>query len=349
MIFDIQSVARSFGEKEKAQLEMATKEAELRTGGTAGKACRVCPEALAVPTNQPLDSFDARTYPASYVEWWFGDGAPGLERERPMLFEQVARRLINLEEMQYSLASDTEPYEASPQSRFATPEIIAVLGDVVRRLRLLRGTRAAVGRKGFSADLRALADASSDDFLEAMNIAGPKESICSAAARPEMPAKVKTALRTLLLSTSDVVGTEGRKAQLRYNGHGNNIFFGAPSFFATPNFADTYNPLVKLLHDGPGPTSHLDAGGAPQAAGSRRDFITAAEPPMPSLRRMHEIVAQDPRAQAKFFLLMSELHYRYIVGIDRLHIGRLTLARPPPAGARLRRCVLAALHCARHY
>eukprot|EP00972_Heterocapsa_arctica_P102294 15072284-Heterocapsa_arctica.AAC.1 len=25
---------------------------------------------------------------------------------------------------------------------------------------------------------------------------------------------------------------------------------------------------------------------------------------------------------------MSELHYRYIIGVERLHIGRLTLARP---------------------
>ena len=50
---------------------------------------------------------------------------------------------------------------------------------------------------------------------------------------------------------------------------------------------------------------------------------------MPSLRSMHETVAADPRAQAKFFLLMSELHYRYIIGIERLHIGRATLAKPP--------------------
>ena len=49
---------------------------------------------------------------------------------------------------------------------------------------------------------------------------------------------------------------------------------------------------------------------------------------MPSLERMHQIGAKDPRAQAKFFLLMTELHYRYIVGVERLHIGRLTLARP---------------------
>ena len=49
---------------------------------------------------------------------------------------------------------------------------------------------------------------------------------------------------------------------------------------------------------------------------------------MPPQRQMHEIVASDPRAQAKFFLLMSELHYRYIIGVDRLHIGRTTMAKP---------------------
>ena len=56
--------------------------------------------------------------------------------------------------------------------------------------------------------------------------------------------------------------------------------------------------------------------------------ITRAEPKMPSLERMHQIGAKDPRAQAKFFLLMTELHYRYIIGLERLHVGRLTLARP---------------------
>ena len=49
---------------------------------------------------------------------------------------------------------------------------------------------------------------------------------------------------------------------------------------------------------------------------------------MPTLQRMHEIGAEDPRAQAKFFLLKTELHYRYIIGIERLFIGRATLACP---------------------
>ena len=86
---------------------------------------------------------------------------PNLDRQRPMLFEEVARRLLNIEELEYALSTDAQPYEAACQSRFDTPEIIAVLGDVVRRLRLLKGTRAAVGRKGFSADLKVLSSATS--------------------------------------------------------------------------------------------------------------------------------------------------------------------------------------------
>ena len=168
--------------------------------------------------------------------------------------------------------------------------------------------------------------------MEALNIAKPADCIGSAISRPGMPANFKTALRTLLLSTSDVPGTEGRKTALRFNGHGNNLKFGAASFFVTPNFADTYSPLVLQLHEGPGKRSHLDlrggavarAYGASQPVG--RDLQSPA-PTMPSLERMHQIVAADPRAQAKFFLLMTELHYRYIIGLERLHVGRTALAR----------------------
>ncbi|MDA8609367.1 hypothetical protein N9L19_00470 [bacterium] len=229
------------------------------------------------------------------------------------------------------MPSDVVPYEAPRQSRFNTPEFISVLGGVIRRLRLLKRTRAAIGRKCFNADLKVLATASSEDFMEAMNIANPSESISAACARPDMPAKVKTALRTLLLSTSDVPSSERRKTQLRYNGHGHHLLFGASSFFVTPNFADTYNPLVLQHHEGPGRNNHLSIGGASQPAGGASqpaEEITRVAPRMPSLERMHQIVAADPRAQATFGILMLELHYRYIHGAERLQIGRSIFARP---------------------
>ena len=81
MVLDVQSAARAFDEQSQVVLEQAQAGADT---------CRmVGPQALSVPTQSPLSSFDSRSWPACYVEFWFGDGAPNLERERPMLFEQV--------------------------------------------------------------------------------------------------------------------------------------------------------------------------------------------------------------------------------------------------------------------
>ena len=81
IVLDLQSAARSFDERAQVVLEAAQAGADT---------CRVvAPQSLSVPTQRPLSSFDSRSWPACYTEFWFGDGAPNLERERPMLFEQV--------------------------------------------------------------------------------------------------------------------------------------------------------------------------------------------------------------------------------------------------------------------
>ena len=82
LVLDVKTIAHALDDKARADLETAV------AGAETSKA--VCVDSLAVPVNRPLDSFDARTWPASYVEWWFGDGAPNLQRDRPMLFEEVA-------------------------------------------------------------------------------------------------------------------------------------------------------------------------------------------------------------------------------------------------------------------
>ena len=46
------------------------------------------------------------------------------------------------------------------------------------------------------------------------------------------------------------------------------------------------------------------------------------------LERIHQIVETDPRAQATFFLLMTELHYRLIQDLERLHVGRVASISP---------------------
>ena len=43
---------------------------------------------------------------------------------------------------------------------------------------------------------------------------------------------------------------------------------------------------------------------------------------------MRQSGATQLRAQAKLFLLMTELRYRFLQGAERLHIGRTRLASP---------------------
>merc|ERR1711940_102982 len=109
-----------------------------------------------------------------------------------MLFEEVAAMLLEREELQYSLESDEAPYTARAPSRFVAPEIVAVLGDVRRRLALLRGTRAATQRRGYNKDLQSICSATPEDYEAALGLAGPRDSILSALGHKDMPAAVKT-------------------------------------------------------------------------------------------------------------------------------------------------------------
>ena len=76
LVVDVQEVCANLNDHAKAELEQAC-------AGT-DKTRAVNPQALAFPRQEPLSSFDARTWTAAFVQFWFGDGAPNLERDRPM-------------------------------------------------------------------------------------------------------------------------------------------------------------------------------------------------------------------------------------------------------------------------
>ena len=168
--------------------------------------------------------------------------------------------------------------------------------------------------------------------MAANKLATRNESMGSAAARADMPAKVRAALRTLLLSTAAVPGTEGRKQSLRHNMHASNLMFGSATFFVTPNHADTYSPLMLLLQNGPARDDHLNIDASQLDAGLPDEKfafdIRSEAPSMPSLHRMHQIAAGNPRAQARFYLLMQTLHFGCLHGFDKLHIGHVNLISP---------------------
>ena len=62
-------------------------------------------------------------------------------------------------------------------------------------------------------------------------------------------------LMSLLSFTAMQADHHNEKTALRFNGHCANLCFDASTFFVTPNFADTYSPLMPLLEEGYGPSA----------------------------------------------------------------------------------------------
>ena len=246
-----------------------------------------CDQALFVPSQKPLSMFDPTTWCKCFSEWWFGDGLPNDPvRPRKITFEMLFAALLHREELEYHLDSDQMLYQALGKSRFDTPEHVCVFGDTLRRLALFRGTRAAVRRRGFQRDVRLIANASSAHCLQALSHEALGGANTEALARDDRVFKeLATALRQVLISTKDVPLTDGYKRNLRHEGHNLNVMFGSLTVFTTFNFADNYTPLLFTLCNGS------------ECMGDITCDLSAGQPEMPSLHRMHQLIAESPRAQ----------------------------------------------------
>ena len=81
------------------------------------------------------------------MEFFYGDCAPNLDRPQKVGVRELFDYLASREELEYSLASDRENplipngcYKAPAQSRWNTPEFMAIFADVVRKIRILQTT-----------------------------------------------------------------------------------------------------------------------------------------------------------------------------------------------------------------
>ncbi|MCS5703089.1 MAG: hypothetical protein NZ847_10770 [Acidobacteria bacterium] len=267
---------------------------------------------LFVPTSKPLSMFDPATWTKCFAEFWYGDGLPCMPyRPRKITFEQLFQALPDREELEYQLDSDTAPYRSKSQSRFDKPEPVLVFGDTLRRLLMFRGTRIAFKRRGFQKDVKAIAEASSEMCHSAMEKITGHANAEQLANNEHVPKELQTALRQMLISTKDVPFTDGYKRSHRHEGHNLNVTYGSLVVFATFNFADSYSPVLFEL---------LDAGG--EQVGDIQFNLADDAPAMPTLQQMHQLIAQSPRAQAKFFLLMDDIADIYLMGMDDSFIGR---------------------------
>ena len=162
-------------------------------------------------------------------------------------------------------------------------------------------------RPGFLKDLKAIAAATSEEFVQA----ALDES------RPQTNAdlihtaggdKVRTALRHLMFSTATVPLTDGYKMRCHHLGTAMKLLFGPLTVFHTHNYADNYSPDIVTMY-----------GCDPPMAGGKQNIT------MPTLQQMHMKTAASPRSTARFFLLMEELSYRHLYRVDRAHLGNFNL------------------------
>ena len=103
---------------------------------------------LHIKSGKPMNMFEASAWAAAFVEFFYGDCAPNLDRPRKVSVRELFDYLASREELEYSLTSDKENplipggcYRAPPQSRWNTPEFMAIFADVVRKILILQTTK----------------------------------------------------------------------------------------------------------------------------------------------------------------------------------------------------------------
>ena len=311
---DMNTVAARAAQREVCQraaidVNLAAKKLSALDFEKQGEFLEEAAKPVFVPGCEALSMFDPLTWTRCFSEFWFGDCLPNdKKRPRPVSFEVLFPALMDREELSYDLPSDKTGYCPSPRSRFDTPEHILVFGDSLRRLRMFRGARLALKRKGFQTDVAVIAKATAADCEKALETENNRsKGVEALAALSTLPKGLVAALRQVLVSTAEVPFTDGYRRALRHEGHNLNIVHGSLKVFATGNYADTYSSITRML-----------------AQGSVEQPVEECDDPtMPSLQALHRLVASSPRAQAKFFLLMDDIVDVHMLGMDGCSVGRL--------------------------
>ena len=313
---DLRLLAKRMGTSFQEQIE-------AEVAATARSA--PSPATLRITTGAPLSFFDAATWVACFVEFFYGDCVPNLARPAKISWRRLFRYLMNREELEYHLATDNKDpsipggrYTAPSQSRWNTPEFAAVFVDTVRKIKVLQSTQGFFTKhsKTFAQDMRFIAKATDKDFevfqanlrkdaLQGGNI----PALISAAKQQAMPG-VQKVLQHMLLHTSNVAMTQGNKMILRHMGQSMNVRFGPFSSFFTSNFADTYNPFTVVLNQGAG-----------KPLGPRALNILQDSPTMPTSQEMHKMVALHPMTQANLFLLLDALTHQHLLCVRNAFLG----------------------------
>ncbi|CAK9066078.1 unnamed protein product, partial [Durusdinium trenchii] len=286
-----------------------------------GQMFEVRPQKLVVPSRDtPLSMFEPGTWAMAFPTLFpWGDGVPFLKRETSMEASEVFRYLLLREELQYSGEGGVEdevpalPRWSLSAARddewlrhlfwgpdfwlMSVEQLLPTLYDVQRRLTLMRTSKAYVKRSGFGRHCSVIASVTSEHLLKAMALHGEKADIRELLRSPDVG--------SVLQASSNVLGAEGHRSQIRLRGHAAGWHYGPSHIFVTPNLADSRASLLLQLH--------LQGGSRVEAY--EVDLAWDLEAPaLPSLSAMRRILAADPVSQARFFDVMMTLFFEEILG-----------------------------------
>ena len=127
---------------------------------------------------------------------------------------------------------------------------VAVANDTWKRMELVRSASGHVRRRKFKESLRVIMDCTSDKLSDAVCLLGEKAGLADVMRSARVDAGVKEALSELMFFSSEVVGSDGARQQLRHEQNGAMLLRGGIDGFLTPNVADVRNPLMVVLHNG---------------------------------------------------------------------------------------------------
>ena len=267
------------------------------------------PKTLHIKSGKPVNMFEAAAWPAAFVQFFYGDCAPNLDRPQRVGVRELFYYLSTREELEYSLDSDKDDplipggcYRAPAQSRWNTPEFMAVFADVVRKIRILQSTNTmwSSNTEKWAIDIKEICKAKVSDFEQLASILARSgqqsmsEMMRAAAEHKLLP--LFKALQYLTFQTANIPLTQGYKTSLRQLGFGLNVYDGPLTVFLTTNFADMYSPITATL---------MNAAGEP--LGKREVNLLQSVPCMPTLQAMHRALAKYPMLQVRLFLLLDDL------------------------------------------
>ena len=297
---------------------------------------------IVAASGQPLKCWEPDFWTKQFPHLFcYGDGVYGLRRRTSLTFHQWVVVILRRTELFYNCIPEhaipvcplttgsscenaaacaicAKPYNAIklPQPRWSADiNLRFVLYDCWRRIEILRKAGMHVRKKGFQQNIALIAGTDSDKILQAFKTLGHAATLRDAMLDDRVDPSLRRALKDIIIFSTDVVGSEGSRVNLRYQQVGTMIRYGVLQAFITPNVNDISNPLMVLLHE--------------QSNGMQPEHLTLSlldeSPEVKSKKHMLEILSQNQAAQATFFIFSYQLFLMHVLGTgpvdDFLNLG----------------------------